>query len=602
MTNTKPLPSEIELERHFIAKLLLDPKKAKKTNLSPDLFSYPACQAVFSAILQMPADQMDENIHFTLGQSLREVEPFRNGAMKPASFITDLLNLEATADGIVLLADRVREASQARQLSLLLSEALNDLKIDYAPMVVRNLSKSLACFSTCTDIKGSNKPPAAIITNLSDVEPEEVSWLWNPYIPLGKLTILEGDPGIGKTWLALQLAANVSQGNPFPGSDGIPGGRREPANVVYLTAKDGLADTLRPRLDKAKADVTRIYTSEGYRSVNDAGKEVVCAITLEALAIIEEIIKRVMPALMVVDPLQAYLGAHVDINRANEVRPLLAGLGRLAEKYQVAVICIRHLGKGPQERAIYRGLGSIDFAAAARSVLLVGQDPQNKHRRIIAQSKSSLAAVGVSLAFELTAGEFLWCGTSELNAESLLSNHASDEEGSAIDDAIEFLKEDLADGPKAAKEIFKEARKQGLAIRTLKRAKAKLNVRSKRKNRPGEKRGEGEWTWFLQETQDEENNQNVIRENDDLLGTLEESQAQQGLIKNLQEGHMTPLKNLEKPPQPRGFVQEVQESQANILREKIQDDHDGSLENNESSDSIINLETFEKINVEGTRR
>ncbi|BAF61058.1 MAG: AAA family ATPase [Pelotomaculum sp.] len=283
---------------------------------------------------------------------------------------------------------------------------------------------------------GKTKP---VIVRLAEVEPEEVAWLWEPYIPLGKLTILEGDPGVGKTWLALQLAAIVSRGDPFPGLDGVPRERREPANVVYLSAEDGLADTLRPRLDKAGADVNRVYALTGWEGKSKTG-----SITLLALDVIETALQQVKPALVVVDPLQAYLGAGVDMHRANEVRPVLAGLAALAERYKCAALCIRHLGKSQQDRAIYRGLGSIDFAAAARSILLVGQHPDDEHRRVLAQSKNSLAAKGVSIAFELREDGFFWCGLSDITVEALLAVPRSEEEKSAVDEAAGFLREALA--------------------------------------------------------------------------------------------------------------------------------------------------------------
>lgn len=338
--------------------------------------------------------------------------------------------------------------------------------------------------------KHENTP---VIVRLADVEPEEVDWLWQPYIPLGKLTLLEGDPGLGKTWLALQMASIISNGDPFPGDGGIPKVRRDPASIVYMTAEDGLADTLRPRLDKAGANVRNIYALTGQQD-NKQHK----AVSLSDLNIIEETIKQTKAILVVIDPLQAYLGGNVDMHRANEVRPILSGLAGLAEKYKVAMLCIRHLGKSQKDRALYRGLGSIDFAAAARSVLMVGEDPQNEHRRIMAHCKSSLAAKGVSIAFELSNEGFQWSGTSTLTAEDLLAAPRDDEEKSAMDEATEFLREALADGERPAVEILTEAKKSGLSERTLYRAMAtKIAVTKKRYGK--NTKGGGVWTWKLLE-------------------------------------------------------------------------------------------------------
>lgn len=343
-----------------------------------------------------------------------------------------------------------------------------------------------------------------VVTCLADIEPEEVSWLWYPYIPLGKLTILEGDPGIGKTWLALQIAASVSTGNSFPDSaDGIPKERREPANVLYLSAEDGLGDTLRPRLDKAGADVSRVFVLQGWTAKDpETGEESQGSITLQHIPVIRQAIENYRPALLVIDPLQAYLGAGVDMHRANEVRPVLSGLASLAEEYGVAVLLIRHLGKSQQDRAIYRGLGSIDFSAAARSILLAGQDPQEPGKRALIQIKNSLAAQGPAIGYELRDGQFFWTGLSDLTAASVLAPEQAGEEKSALDEAIEWLRDVLSNGPLEKKEIVKLARDAGIISNSdirLRRAKDKLRVKAipvKEPNASGKLIITG-WKWTL---------------------------------------------------------------------------------------------------------
>ena len=210
------------------------------------------------------------------------------------------------------------------------------------------------------------------VITLATVQPEPVSWLWEPYIPRRKLTLVEGDPGMGKTWLMLQIAASVSQGYGLPGQDGKPQVKQDQGQpVLYLSAEDGLADTLRPRLDAAGADCTKIHALTGWRA-QDGEAVTTGSITLADLPVIQTAMADYRPALVIIDPLQAYLGAKTDMYRANEVRPILAALVLLAEQYNCAIVCVRHLSKAPYSRAIYRGLGSIDFTAAARSVLLVG--------------------------------------------------------------------------------------------------------------------------------------------------------------------------------------------------------------------------------------
>ncbi|MBQ5565149.1 MAG: AAA family ATPase, partial [Clostridia bacterium] len=199
-----------------------------------------------------------------------------------------------------------------------------------------------------------NKPELRLI-NMADVEATDVQWLWYPYIPYGKITIIQGDPGEGKTTLVLNLAAILSRGEKLPETDTDI----EPVNIIYQTAEDGLSDTVKPRLIAANAK------------------------------------------LIILDPIQAYIGASVDMNRPNEIRDIMTHLKFVAEKYQCAVILIGHLNKATGMKASYRGLGSVDIQAAARSVLLVGRVKDNPTIRVMAPTKSSLAPEGEPIAFEL---------------------------------------------------------------------------------------------------------------------------------------------------------------------------------------------------------
>lgn len=327
----------------------------------------------------------------------------------------------------------------------------------------------------------------AAIACMADVDPVDVSFLWEPFLPLGKLTLLEGDPGAGKTFLALQLAACISTGAPLPGRDGVPAEARPPATVLYMSAEDGLADTLRPRLDKMGADPGKVYVLTGWKT--DDGSDT-GPITLADVGIIEEALNSVRPVLVVVDPIQAYLGAKVDMHRANEIRPVMAALAALAEKYETALLCVRHLSKAPSGRAIYRGMGSIDFSAAARSILLAGQDPEDPEKRGIIHLKSSLAMAGPAIGFEITPEGFFWTGLSTLTVGGLFKGDIqAEEDRSTVEEAEGFLLEVLAAGPIAAKELVREAKECGISKRTLDRAKKKLGVRSRKEG--------DQWHWNL---------------------------------------------------------------------------------------------------------
>ena len=191
---------------------------------------------------------------------------------------------------------------------------------------------------------------------MSEVQSQEIEWLWYPFIPYGKLTIIQGDPGDGKTTMVLNLAAKLSKGEALDENMKVT----EPVNVIYQTAEDGLADTVKPRLELA--DCERIIViDESDKSLSMVDER------------LEQAIVRTGARLLILDPIQAYLGGGMDMNRANEARDMTKKLGALAEKTKCAIILIGHMNKASGNKAAYRGMGSIDFFAVARSVLLVGR-------------------------------------------------------------------------------------------------------------------------------------------------------------------------------------------------------------------------------------
>ncbi len=313
---------------------------------------------------------------------------------------------------------------------------------------------------------------------MADVEAEEICWLWSPYIPLGKITICEGDPGIGKSWLTLAIATAVSLGRGLPGQKDT-----DPANVLLCSAEDGLADTLKPRLDAMGADSERVFAINGALTFDPEG-----------FSRIEDYLVQEKPVLVIIDPLVAYLGAGVDMHRANETRSVMTQLARMASDYHTAFVLVRHLTKGGMSKSIYRGQGSIDFTAAARSVLLAGCDPDNPQRKAFLQTKSNLAAIGPSVGYELKDTCFNWTGESTLTAEQILSG--GKKEPLPRDEAVTFLQEELANGLVPANQVKRDAKDVGIGEKTLERAKTRLGVESKRYGKVGEKGG-GAWFWEL---------------------------------------------------------------------------------------------------------
>ncbi len=367
-----------------------------------------------------------------------------------------------------------------------IKEALNG-KTEYykAPKTVK--------LADGTERKIEELQPEEIGRLLSSVVPEEVSWLWPSWLALGKLALVDGDPGLGKSAMTLDLAARVSAGMALP-----DGAECEPAGVVLLSAEDGLADTIRPRLDAAGADTSKILALATVPDEN--GHDRLLSIP-EDLPLIEKGIRRVRAGLLVVDPLMAFLSGDTNSHRDQDVRRALARLAGLAERTEAAVLVIRHLNKAATNNPLYRGGGSIGIIGAARMAFVVGKDPQDENRRVLASTKNNLAMPPQSLMFSLEEAESTsvrvnWLGNSGVSAKDLLATPQDQDHADARSEAVEFLNEVLADGPVAANQVKEEAEEAGIKERTLARAKKAVGVISYREGAAGE-RGKGQWLWKL---------------------------------------------------------------------------------------------------------
>jgi len=352
---------------------------------------------------------------------------------------------------------------------------------------VDKIAKSVAGYLSTFD---AASPPRSIHSvAFSAIEPEPVKWLWRHRIPLGKLTVIDGDPGLGKSALTVDIAARVSTGLVMP--DGTPGihGR-----VVFVTFEDDCAATVRPRLDAAGADVSRVFTLpvvEGERLL---------AVPDDLGAIEQEVVAR-EAVLLFIDPLMAALGAAVDSHRDQSVRRALAPLAGLAQRTGAAVVVVRHLNKGQSTTALHRGGGSIGIAGAARAVLLVARDPGEPNRRVLATTKSNLGPVSDSLTFETVeapngAVMIEWTGMSTQTADELVAAAAAGEDRGAVEEAAEFLSVELAQGPVPAADMRSRATRSGISWASIRRAAERLSVAKKKSA------FDGGWEWSLSSSED----------------------------------------------------------------------------------------------------
>lgn len=342
----------------------------------------------------------------------------------------------------------------------------NDVLVHRAEIPNRNYFKSIV-------LKEPSKRETVKIIRMSDVELTPVDWLWKPYLPFGKLSVLQGNPGEGKTYFAMHLAAACTNGKLLPNME-----RMEPFNVIYQTAEDGLGDTVKPRLIEAGADLDRVLV------IDDS--EVQLTLSDER---IEKAIVENNARLVIIDPIQAYLGADVDMNRANEVRPIFMRLGQVAQRTGCAILLIGHLNKAAGMQSLQRGLGSIDIAAAVRSVMFIGKLKHDPTMRILTHEKSSLAPPGASLAFSLgDEGGFRWVGEYDITADEMLSGIEPQRE-TKTQQAKDQICTLLAGGKQVLSEdIDKAALERGIPGRTVRDAKRELGDALKSKIVEGRKK------------------------------------------------------------------------------------------------------------------
>ena len=342
----------------------------------------------------------------------------------------------------------------------------NDVLVHRAEIPNRNYFKSIV-------LKEPSKPETVKIIRMSDVELTPVEWLWKPYLPFGKLSVLQGNPGEGKTYFAMHLAAACTNGKLLPNME-----RMEPFNVIYQTAEDGLGDTVKPRLIEAGADLDRVLV------IDDSDVQLTLSDERIEKAIIENNAR-----LVIIDPIQAYLGADVDMNRANEVRPIFMRLGQVAQRTGCAILLIGHLNKAAGMQSLQRGLGSIDIAAAVRSVMFIGKLKHDPTMRILTHEKSSLAPPGASLAFSLgDEGGFRWVGEYDITADEMLSGIEPQRE-TKTQQAKDLICTLLAGGKQVLSEdIDKAALERGIPGRTVRDAKRELGDALKSKIVEGRKK------------------------------------------------------------------------------------------------------------------
>jgi hypothetical protein len=430
-----------------------------------------------------------------LTTSRRRQDPTKNEASGlPAVIEEGFRNDTLTRYAGRLLHDGL-DAQQVLEICLTTNEArcqtlLSEKEVRRIVASVAAREKAKRSRSGETRRSSERRQPKLQSIALSEVEGEQVAWLWPGYVPFGKITVLDGDPGVGKSTLTLDLAARVSAGRPMP--DGVTGAQ---GRALILTAEDGLSDTVRPRLEAAGANLQNVIAIRDL--VFEAEPDKRLPVFPDDVLFLQNTVADKGARLLIIDPLMAYLSGRTNVWNDHHVRRALAPLADLADTTGVAVVVVRHLNKKLGQTAVHRGGGSIAIIGAARSGLLVAKDPKDAECRVLAVIKSNVGRLPKSLRFHFEdtpsgVARIVWDGDSHLSAEDLVADKP--ERKSPLEKAKGFLRDALADGPRPQTELEEEAGRIGITSRTLRRAKEALRVKSQRQGTPGTG---GHWEWLF---------------------------------------------------------------------------------------------------------
>lgn len=328
-----------------------------------------------------------------------------------------------------------------------------------------------------------------VVLRLSAFEPESVQWLWRGRLARGKLTLIVGDPGLGKSFMTLDLASRLTRGGTWPDGEPI----EAPGRVLLLSAEDAPGDTIRPRVDAAGGIAGRICMLAAVKRPLDEREAPFNLV--DDLPALDAAVLSAGADLVVIDPLSAYFGGAgmVDTHRDSDVRAVLMPLAELADRARVSVVGVMHLTKSADRRAISRVLGSIGFVGQARIVLAVAKDPEDEGRRLVVPLKNNLSEPPATLAFTVAGGRLVWEPTAVdgVDADQVLGPPPRNQRDGARDAAVSFLREALRDGERRADDVLREARREGITFTTLRRASEGLKVRKRRDGRAGV------WFWAL---------------------------------------------------------------------------------------------------------
>ncbi len=488
-------PENIDAEKRLIGGLLIahklnhtPPIEEVRTIVGPGSFAQPEHGRIFQAILDVVDDDglVDP---CTIKPKLEAVDPGHHWQDHLAGALS-----EAEPEDVVKYAKTIAKAAHIRSM-IQRTDAVQETLFD--PLATDE--ERQVAIERLSDAAHSlrHRGRRAVIRKFSEIERRKVEWLWPNRIPMGKISIIAGNPTAGKSWLTIDLAARISRGIPWPDCQGIP----NPAgSVLMLGCEDGAEDTIGPRLDWAGADSEKVEHFEGIEKPGK-GKLLDMFSLGHDIGLLEDGLKqRPDTRCVVIDPISAYMGGQIDTHKDADVRAVLSPLAAMAERCNVAVVLVMHFKKAPTATAIHRVGGSIGFTGQSRATWILTRDPDDENRRLLLLGKNNLAADAGGMAFRIQDAGFgdnsaviHWeDGPVEISADEALAEQ--DPRARRVSDDVEaWLRATLKDGPRPEADLRDEASGERFSWATVKRVKRRLGIRSYKM--PGEPRAPWAWEW-----------------------------------------------------------------------------------------------------------
>jgi len=465
-------------------------------------FAFPENKAIFQAIHKLRSESKPID-GFVVRNALEESGELEK--VGGVTYLQDILNNVPSSANAAYYSGIVKEKAQRRRLFSVVEQIKKVSESDLSTgECVSQVQQIAAGLDGAVEGNGNSQP---IVKSLADVKPLPIDWFWYNRIPLGMLTLVLGDPGLGKSFLTLYMAAKVSTGGAWPDGDGLPDNSAPQGSIIILSAEDDLPRVMRPRLDSLGADVSKIISLESVRIRDENDREYLGYFNLERdIPALQKAVRSCKDCkLVIIDPLSAFLGGDVDSHRDSDVRSVLAPLVELAEKFDVAIVGVMHLNKNTTGKVVYRAMGSIAFTAAARTVWLVSTDPNDpdSRRRLLTPAKHNILIDPTGLAFELNNGRVEFENEPvTMSADEALGSIV---ESPKLDKTITWLKEILPPGRSLSTiEVTRQAKENRITESTLRRAKNKLGVVSYPLTQPDGKR-----VWLLRIPEDALNKDNT---------------------------------------------------------------------------------------------